>query len=103
MSEQDNGRVGTLQRPTTTDQEDWEAYWEQQGQPWRWEPEIDVKRQKYLEERRHRLFKGKSWVFPLNGVSLSRADIEWLLATHKDEYGAIDLDDRGRPMHRGLD
>src|SRR2546429_693143 len=53
MSEQDNGKVATLQRPTTDDPNAWKTYWETQAQPWRTEPEIDAERQKYLAERRN--------------------------------------------------
>lgn len=52
MSEQDNGKVSTLPRPTTDDSRAWKAYWEARGQHWRTEPEIDAERQKYLAERR---------------------------------------------------
>jgi hypothetical protein len=31
MSDQDNGQVSTLQRPTTNDPQAWEAYWKAQG------------------------------------------------------------------------
>jgi hypothetical protein len=51
MSEQENGQISTLPRPTTDNREEWIAYWWRQGQPWRTEPEIDTKRQEYLDER----------------------------------------------------
>src|SRR5437868_4492082 len=51
MSEQD-GQVATVQRPITDNRGDWKTYWEAQGQPWRTEPEIGEKRQKYLAECR---------------------------------------------------
>lgn len=52
MSEQDSIQVSTLHRPANDDKEAWKAYWKAQGQLWRWEPEIDEERQKYLAERR---------------------------------------------------
>ena len=43
----------TPQRPANEDKEAWKAYWKEQSQPWRIEPEIDIERQLYLEERRN--------------------------------------------------
>lgn len=39
-------------RSPMMDQAAWPAYWKQQGQPWRTEPEIDKDRQAYLASRR---------------------------------------------------
>jgi uncharacterized protein YjbI with pentapeptide repeats len=107
MSEQDNGQVATLQRPTSDDPEEWIAYWEQQGQPWRTEPEIDEERQKYLAERRAIVPDTVKGVYPFRGVGLSRADIEWLLATHDNGRGPVDWDRERLPgtlqVRRGLD
>ena len=52
MSEQDSVQTTSLQRPINDNKETWKAYWIDQGQPWRTEPEIDEERQKYLNERR---------------------------------------------------
>ena len=71
MSEQRNGHVFTLQRPTTTNQEDWQAYWKQKGQSWRWEPEIDEERQKYLNERRSIIPDIKQGIYPFKDIKLS--------------------------------
>lgn len=49
MSDQDGAAVPL---PSKEDAEAWRAYWKAQGQPWRTEPEIDVKRQKELARRR---------------------------------------------------
>jgi pentapeptide repeat protein len=107
MSEQDNGQVSTLQRPTTTNQEDWHTFWEQQGQPWRWEMEIDEERQKYLNEHRAIVPDTVKGIYPFKGVGLSRADIEWLLATHDNGHGPVDWDRERLPgtlqVRRGLD
>src|SRR5947208_16384588 len=49
----ENGKQApATQHPAKDDREAWKAYWKEQGQFWRTEPEIDVERQKYLEERR---------------------------------------------------
>jgi uncharacterized protein YjbI with pentapeptide repeats len=113
MSEQDNGKVSTLPRPTADNREDWVAYWKQQGQSWRSEPEIDLKRQGYL----HKLLSVKQGTgeemypsTPLKGVDLTRADIEWLLAASVSQSELVDLrnanlrdlDLRGLPL-KGVD
>jgi hypothetical protein len=52
MSEQDTKQAIKLQRPMNDDKEAWMVYWEEQGQSWRIEPEIDRARQEYLAKRR---------------------------------------------------
>src|SRR5712691_9014893 len=96
MSEQDNGQVSTLQRPSTNNREDWKAYWEQQGQPWRTEPEIDSERQKYLAECRAIVPDIDKGTYPFRGVKLDRADVEWLLATHENGRGPINWNDKSQ-------
>jgi uncharacterized protein YjbI with pentapeptide repeats len=100
--EQDIERILTGQRPTTTDTAIWNMYWERKGQPWRNQPEIDAERQQYLEKRRHRLFKENKPVVPLRDVQLSRADIEWLLATHEKGHGPLDWNDLEQRQRKGL-
>src|SRR5215467_12323828 len=92
MSEQDNGKVSPLQRPTTDDSTAWEAYWQAQGQRWRTEPEIDEERQKFLIERRAIVPDIKQGIFPFKNINLTRADVEWLLARHA-VLGPIDWKD----------
>jgi len=103
MSEQGNGQIFTVQRPTTGDPEEWKAYWEQLGQPWRTEPEIDKKRQHYLNERRTIIPGGKRGVFPFKGIKLNRGDVEWLLATLGDGQGPINLKDEKQRGRTGID
>lgn len=105
MNEQDTKeieRILTSQRPTTTDTVIWHMYWERQGQPWRTQPEIDAERQKYLEQRRHRLFKENKLIDPLRDIPLSRADIEWLLATHEHGRGPVGWNDPEQRERKGL-
>lgn len=102
MSEQGNGQVSTLRHPTIDDKVLMNMYWEQQGQPWRTEPEIDAERQKFLEERRRRVLKGNKLFSPLKDVPLNRADIEWLLATHENGRGPLDWDDVEQRKRNGL-
>ena len=103
MSEQDNGQVSTLQRPTTDDPKTWKAYWKAQGWPWRTEPEIDAEQQKYLAERRSIMSDIEQGIYPFGGIKLSRADVEWLLATHDNGRGPIDWNDESQKKRTGLD
>lgn len=89
MSEQDAAQTIVLQQPLTNDPNVWKAYWDQQGQPWRTEPEIDEERQKYLEERRSINPDILTGIYPFKGIRLSRADVEWLLATHDNGRGPV--------------
>jgi uncharacterized protein YjbI with pentapeptide repeats len=103
MSDQDNGQVSTLQRPTTDDPEAWKAYWKAQGWPWRIEPEIDADRQKYLAERRAIVPDIEQGIYPFKDVKLSRADVEWLLVTHENGRGPVDWSDESQREREGLD
>jgi uncharacterized protein YjbI with pentapeptide repeats len=82
MSEYDGIRLSAIPRPTTSEPEAWTAYWKEQGQPWRREPEIDAGREKYLKEL---MIASPFYPGPFNGIDLSRADLEWLLATTPNE------------------
>ncbi len=85
--------ISTLQRPANDDWEAWETYWKTQGQPWRRQPEIDEERQRYLIERRSIIPNFETDIFPFKNIKLSRADVEWLLATHEDGRGPVDWND----------
>jgi hypothetical protein len=78
-------------------------YWKQWGLTWRREPEIDTERQEYLDKLR--TIKSNAWqgIFPFKGIRLSRADIEWLLATHENERGPINWSDESQRKRIGLD
>jgi uncharacterized protein YjbI with pentapeptide repeats len=103
MSEQDNGQLSTVQRPTNDDPEVWKEYWKAQGQPWRTEPEIDKKRQHYLSERRKIVLGGRQGIYPFKNIKLNRADVEWLLATHEDGQGPINWKDEKQRGRQGID
>src|SRR6266581_6357094 len=103
MSEQGGKQVATLQRPITDDPQVWKTYWITQGQPWRTEPEIDTERQKYLKERRAIVPNIKKGIYPFKDIKLSRADVEWLLATHENGHGPVDWDDKSKRNRPGLD
>src|SRR6266568_271944 len=81
-------------RPLLNTPGQWRAYWEAQGQLWRTEPEIHPKRQAEFARRRAIVPDVAKGIYPFKGVKLSRADIEWLLATKDEvqrESGRLDL------------
>jgi uncharacterized protein YjbI with pentapeptide repeats len=86
-----------------TSPEEWSTYWQSQGQPWRTEPEIDEKRQKELNQRRAVVPDIKQGIYPFRGMKLSRADVEWLLATHENGRGPVNWSDEGQRGRKGLD
>lgn len=92
MSEQE-GQAITVQRPTTDGRDEWKAYWSAQGMSWRTEPEIDEERQQFLGARRTIGLNTDDDVYSFrdeNGsIALSRADVEWLLATHDNGRGPV--------------
>jgi hypothetical protein len=78
--------------------------------PWRAEHEISQGRQRELERRRPEIEPGyERGAFPFNGVepTLTRTDIEWLLATHEGGRGrVIWAEEKGQPSAQrrmGLD
>jgi len=104
MSEQDGAKATALQRPTNDNKEAWHAYWRTQGQGWRTEPEIDTERQKYLAERRSIVPNIEQGMYPFRDIKLSRADVEWLLATHNGGRGPLFFESSSHePYIRGLD
>ena len=86
------------QRPTSDeDREGWQTYWAK-TQPhewyerwgyWRTEPEIDEQRQRFLARRRAVQPDVETGIYPFRdesgAIKLTRADVEWLLATHEPE------------------
>ena len=72
------------QRPASEDDRDgWTAYWEEREMPWRTEPEIAEERQRFLAERRAVKADIERGIYPFSGIKLTRAEVEWLLATHE--------------------
>ncbi len=88
MSEHKNKQFTSSQRPNTNDRATWHTYWQALEQAWRTEPEIDSKRQRYLEELI--VTRSEERLYPLEGIDLNRTDVEWMIATQVDERG-IDL------------
>src|SRR6266487_2724816 len=103
MSEQDGRQAPALQHPTTSDPEAWKAYWTSQGQPWRTEPEIGTKRQEELAQRRAVIPNIEQGIYPFKDMKLSRADVEWLLATHENGRGPVDWSVESQRGREGLD
>ncbi len=91
------------QRPATEDRKAWRAYWEAQGQSWRIEPEIEAARRQFLADHLAIVPNIKHNIYPLAGVALTRADVEWLLATLEDGRGPIDWSDEQQREREGLD
>jgi uncharacterized protein YjbI with pentapeptide repeats len=75
------------QRPTTENPADLKRYWEERGMPWRTEPEIPEERQRELAARRAITPDFEQGIYPFKEIKLTRADVEWLLATHEDNAG----------------
>ena len=103
MSELEYTSFARPGRPTTDDPAVWRAYWHQIRQPWRTEPEISEERQKYLTDRRAIVPDIEQGIYPFKNIKLSRADVEWLLATHEDGRGPVDWNDPTQHGRAGLD
>ena|SRR2546425_12753729 len=103
MSEADGTQSSTLQRPTANDRDLWRAYWREQRQPWRTEPELDSVRQSFLTERLAIKPDIEQGTYPFKDMKLARADVEWLLATHEKGHEPVDWSDEHQQEHLGLD
>lgn len=71
---------GIVKRPETDDPGAWRTYWQTTGALWRSEPEIGAPRQAFLRERLEIAPDIQGGVYPFGGISLTRADVEWLIA-----------------------
>ncbi len=103
MSEQANRLPIQPHYPTANDRDTWQAYWQERGQPWRTEPEIDSSRQAYLAERFATKPDSVQGIYPFKNIKLDRADVEWLLATHEHGRGPIDWSDQHQHERARLD
>jgi uncharacterized protein YjbI with pentapeptide repeats len=93
----------TVPRPINDDTEAWTAYWMSLSQPWRRESEIDAERQVFLIERRTIVPDIEKGMYPFSGITLSRADVEWLLATHDNGRGPVEWSYDFQHKGEGLD
>lgn len=95
--------VPTNQHSASKTSEEWRTYWQAQGQPWRTEPEIDMKRQEELALCLSIIPDIEKGIYPFKGMKLSRADVEWLLATHENGQGPVDWSDENQRIREGID
>src|SRR5437899_658504 len=97
-------------RPKPEDRPAWKKYWEERGQLWRIEPEIDSKRQAELVQFFEKMSSGISFVMPegittqldsgvaiihpwpgkefriiSENIKLNRADVEFILSLRQKE------------------
>lgn len=70
---------------------------------WRREPEIDHARQEFLRQRLAIKPDIQRSIYPFKDTQLTRADLEWLLATHEQGRGPIDWSDPSQRRREGLD
>ncbi|HKS69030.1 MAG TPA: pentapeptide repeat-containing protein [Ktedonobacterales bacterium] len=101
--------------PPDNDASAWQEYWRSfgarylnplpdgDGELWRREPLIKPDRQTFLRERLAVQPSIPDMRFPLKGVALTRADIEWLLDTHDQGRGPVDGQDPEQRERTGLD
>jgi len=94
-------RIQPQHSPTSP--EEWREHWQAKGFPWRTEAEIDAKRQEELSKRRAIVPDIEKGIYPFKGIKLSRADVEWLLATHENGRGPVNWSDENQQMRGGLD
>ncbi|HEY7341903.1 MAG TPA: pentapeptide repeat-containing protein [Ktedonobacterales bacterium] len=88
----------------------WNEFWmREHDQPWRIEPEISEARRAYLAERRAIAPNIAKGIYPFReehgSITLTRADVEWLLATHESggQTGPVEWDDPAHHKRSGLD
>ena len=80
----------------------WRDYWRARKQPWRTEQEIEPERQVELSRESTALESGQGR-FPFRDIKLSRADVEWLLASHEASHGPVDATGGEQKACDGLD
>ncbi len=85
------------------DSSGWKRYWVERGWPWRREPEISLARQQELAQRRTIPVDMEQGSYPFRGMTLTRADIEWLLVTHDEGLGPVDWNEESHRKRKGLD
>jgi hypothetical protein len=94
------------QRPPAEDHDVWHGYWQALNQPWRTEPEIEEERKMELAHHRDTIIPNiQKGIYPFKDIEhkLTRADIEWLLATHENGRGPVNWGDENQREWIGLD
>lgn len=77
--------------------------WQTSIRVWQTEPVISHERQIYLEQRRALVPNVTTGTYSFRDIALTRADIEWLLATHEGGLGPVDWHDPSQSNRLGLD
>lgn len=103
MSDTAEVRTATAARPATDDTDGWCAYWREREQPWRREPEISEERARELTRLRGIPADVRQGRYPFKGSTLSRADVEWLLAAHDGGRGPVEWNTPSERERTGLD
>lgn len=93
----------SLRPATNEDRDGWRAYWVSKEMSWRTDPEIDPERAELLRLKSFIQADIEKGVYPFKGMKLSRADIEWLLASLDDGRGPVQWDDVAQRKRVGLD
>jgi uncharacterized protein YjbI with pentapeptide repeats len=99
----------TPERPNTNDRDAWKTYWAARDMSWRTEPEIEEDRRRFLAERRAVRPEVTQGIYPFRdghgSIKLTRADVEWLLATNESGgmRGPVDWSDEQQRAREGLD
>lgn len=93
------------QQPVPDGFETWNASWTAQNMPWRTEPELSEGRQRFLALRRAIVPNVNQGIYPFKDITLDRADVEWLLATHESGglRGPVNWHDPAQWTRAGLD
>src|SRR5260370_8657492 len=103
MRQERPGRAGPPPATALREAGEWRERWSAHGQTWRTAPELAAERQRSRAERRAVVPNLARGVFPFSGMALSRADVEWLLATHEQGRGPVAWDEEGQRTREGLD
>lgn len=103
MSDESGHGEQPQKRPVPEGYTSWSAYWTAQEMPWRTEPAVDEQRQQFLSERRAVKPDIQRGIYPFKDIRLTRAEVEWLLATHENGRGPVNWNDPTQWLRRGLD
>ena len=64
---------------------------------------MERERQMFLAERQTIVPDIQQGIYPFKDIKLTRADVEYLLATHEDRRGSTDRSDVSQRERKGLD
>src|SRR5262249_11493621 len=96
--------VAALKSSAIEDCDTWCDYWWARNQPWRTEQEIEAQRQVELARCSATIPDIEQGRYPFGYIKLSRADVEWILASKENNRGAVDWTNGWQQRtHEGLD